>query len=135
VLAAQDTRIQLHLGFQSAARLVLLLSAADLVVLPFEGGLHSGSLLLALTFGCPTLVRNTPYARDVASSVGERWIRLIPTALDTQMLRDALDWGRERTTDEGPSLEPFDWDAIGQQTCAFYAEVRAWRGLSTMPSH
>jgi beta-1,4-mannosyltransferase len=120
-----DRRIRLELGFQSQEKLALLLSAADLVVLPFESGLHSGSLLLALSFSRPTLVRRTPYASDIAALVGDSWVRLLTTPLDPEVLAQALSWGSASRPREGPPMAAFGWEAIGEQTLDFYQAVRA----------
>ena len=57
--AAQGTRnVRLFLGRVPDGRVPLFFSAADVVVLPFERALSSGSVLLAQSFGRPVVARN-----------------------------------------------------------------------------
>lgn len=53
-------------------RLALLLSAADMMALPYADGLNSGVLALAATFGLPTVVSDIPAAEPYR---GSPWLR------------------------------------------------------------
>jgi hypothetical protein len=89
--------------------------------------LHSGSLLLALSFSRRALVRDTPYAQDIAALVGDDWVQLLKAELDSGILERALEWALSRPRHELLPLDDFGWDRIGEQTLAFYRDVRATR--------
>lgn len=54
-LAGADSRVRLQLGYIPDEAIQVLFRAADLAVFPFRQTQTSGSLMLALTFGCPVI--------------------------------------------------------------------------------
>lgn len=54
-LAAGDSRIRTHLGYVPADKIQNYFHAADIAVFPFRQTQTSGSLMLALTYGCPVI--------------------------------------------------------------------------------
>ncbi len=123
---AEDPRIRFSVGFQTEESVTLLMSATDLIVLPFEGGLHSGSILLALSFGRRVLARKTPYLADIQAQVGHDWVRLFEGELTAALLEDAMVWARRAEgLSRQPDLSSFVWDRIGDETVAFYRTLLA----------
>jgi len=118
-LAATDERIRLHAQFVPEERVPLLMGAADVVVLPFDSILNSGSVLLALSFNRTVLAPRMGSLPEIQHRVGARWVNLYDGSLTSQHLSQAFaarGIGEHETTD----LSAFDWDSISQQTLDFY---------------
>ncbi len=84
--AAADPRVTLEIGELDPAELARYTAAADWVVLPFRGYLHSGSMVHALSLGRPVITPSAPFARDVAGLVAEGAVRMYEGELTTQIL-------------------------------------------------
>ena len=120
-LLRNDERIGAEFGYAAAARLHLLLAAADVVVLPFAQILSSGSALMALAAGRPV----------VAPALGclPEWITpecgLLYDPAQPDGLRQALAAIQQRDI---PAMQraaqahaaDFRWDAAAQITLAAY---------------
>lgn len=122
--AGGDGRIALHLRDIADDQLQLYFNAADLVALPYERILESGSALLALSFGRPVLVPATGTMNDLRAQLGDDAVRLYAGPLTASHLATAL-------TAPAPEAESIlsrlrtrhDWDAIADRTLALYAEA------------
>lgn len=71
-LAATDARIRTHLVYIPDKAIQQFFRAADVVVFPFQHTQTSGSLMLALTYGCPVIapaIATIPEYLDAHSSV------------------------------------------------------------------
>jgi glycosyltransferase involved in cell wall biosynthesis len=71
-LAAPDARIRTHLAYIPDEAIQQFFRAADVVVFPFQHTQTSGSLMLALTYGCPVIapaIATIPEYLDAHSSV------------------------------------------------------------------
>jgi beta-1,4-mannosyltransferase len=117
---ADDPRIRLKLEFVSDRDVPLYMGAADVVVLPFDSILNSGSMLLALSFNRAVLAPRMGSLPEIQSRVGARWVTLYEGALSSRHLVQAM---QQQTIDDDEStdLAAFDWDAITQQTLDLYA--------------
>ncbi|NIR28093.1 MAG: glycosyltransferase [Gammaproteobacteria bacterium] len=117
-----DLRIRAHLDFVPAAEMQLYLRAADLVVLPYDEVLNSGSALLALSFDRPVLAPAKGALRELAGTVGSEWVRLFEGELRAECLGEAL---RSTGTPahRRPNLQPYEWPRIAEATACAYAEV------------
>jgi glycosyltransferase involved in cell wall biosynthesis len=119
--AAGDERVVLHLREIADDELQVFLNSADVVALPYERILESGTALLALSFGRPVLVPDTLSMRDLRTQIGADAVRLFGETLE---LENAL---------SGPRVDPasliarvrerHDWDAIAERTLTLYAEA------------
>lgn len=118
--SANDARVQLHLKFIPDDEVPLFLGAADLVVLPFDSILNSGSVLLALSLNRPVLAPRLGALPEIENKVGSHWLRLYDGELTPQVLMHAC--ARESLPGEweSPDLSAFDWQAIAAHTLAFY---------------
>jgi beta-1,4-mannosyltransferase len=117
-LVASDERIRLALEFVPEERVPLYMGAADVVVLPFDSILNSGSVFLALSFNRTVLAPRLGSLPEIQSRVGARWVKLYDGQLSVDHLSAALASRIEEG--ETANLHEFDWDAIGQQTLDFY---------------
>lgn len=118
-LAADDQRIRLSLQFVPDDKVPLYIGAADVVVLPFEDILNSGSVFLALSFNRAVLAPKLGALPEIQSHVGPRWITLYDGQLTSEHLLRAMDSAcldEDQTTD----LSAYDWDVIGQRTLELY---------------
>jgi beta-1,4-mannosyltransferase len=129
-LAAGDDRIHLRLEFVPDEKVPLYIGASDVVVLPFESILNSGSVFLALSFNRAALAPRLGSLPEIQSQLGERWLALYEGALTTQHLLQAIDRGGAGES-ETVDLSFYDWDAIGQQTLELYLT----RGRPSDSSH
>jgi beta-1,4-mannosyltransferase len=124
--AAGDARIDLHLRDIPDDELQVFLGAADLVVLPYERVLNSGTALLALSFGRPVLVPDGPAMADLRRELGADAVRVYRGQLDATHLHAALD----AVSPQPEALvarvrRVHDWDAIAERTLELYEAVAA----------
>jgi beta-1,4-mannosyltransferase len=120
-LAGADPRIQLRLEFVDDHDVPLYLGAADLVVLPFDSILNSGSALLALSFNRPILAPRLGSLPEIQHRVGARWLELYEGRLAPQHLEQAM--SLPSNENDTADLSAFDWDVICQQTLELYAAM------------
>lgn len=132
--AAGDSRIHLHLQFVENERVQVYVRTADLVVLPYTEILNSGSALLALSFGRPTLVPNQGAMAELRREVGDAWVCTYDGELTTATLRDAMRWATSPGRDAAPPLENRDWDAIASRTVDAYRQVVAMPAATHPPT-
>lgn len=119
-LAGNDPRIHLHLQFIPDDRVPLYLGAADKVVLPFDGILNSGSVLLALSLNRSVLAPRLGALPEIEAHVGDRWLQLYTGELTPELMMQARRAGNVPAEHEHPDLSAFDWDAIARATLDFY---------------
>ncbi len=122
-LIGDDARIRLSLEFVPDDRVPLYVGAADLMVLPFQSILNSGSVFLALSFNRPVLAPNLGSLPEIQTHVGARWLTLYDGQLTAEHLSQAM---RSATIDEHETtdLSAYDWSGIGQRTVDFYLSPR-----------
>lgn len=116
---AGDRRIHLSLEFVPDEQVPLYLGAADIVVLPFQTILNSGSVLLALSFNRPVLAPTLGSLPEIQRYVGARWLTLYSGALTTEHLLQAMGSVAHDERDT-VDLGAYEWDAIGQRTLELY---------------
>jgi glycosyltransferase involved in cell wall biosynthesis len=137
--ALTDSRIRLQLEFVSDQEVPLYMGAADVVVLPFDSILNSGSVLLALSFNRAVLAPRLGSLPEIQQRVGSRWVTLYDGALSTTHLVQAMNDGCVGEHDVA-DLSAFEWEAITQQTLDFYnassrsgATVPGTKHVATIP--
>jgi glycosyltransferase involved in cell wall biosynthesis len=122
--ASETEAVILHTNFIADDRLHLFFSAADVVVLPFDRILTSGSLILAMSYDKPIIA---PRTGSIVETLGTAdWLLYEPE--DHQGLFHAL---KESTQiDLGalsqlvkPECDLLDWDKIGQSTKQIYRKI------------
>jgi glycosyltransferase involved in cell wall biosynthesis len=121
--AAQDPRVRTCLRFVARAEMPFVLGAADLVVLPYEQVLHSGTALLALSFDRPVLVPRRGALPELQAEVGPEWVRTYEGRLTPATLRAALRWARTTDRPDRAPLADRDWGPLARDTVAFYRRV------------
>lgn len=119
-LARCDERIRLHLEFVPEAQVPVLLGAADLVVLPFDSVLNSGSVLLALSLNRPVLAPRLGALPEIQGAVSPRWLHLYDGPLTAEQLGNARVALHGLSEQDRPDLSAFDWTSIAAQTLDLY---------------
>lgn len=120
--ASSDTRISLFLKLLSDEEIVTIVSAADVVVLPYKEVTNSGSAVLALSLNRPVLAANKGSIRELADEVGSEWV-IAYDELTPQSLRSALD-AATANDHESPDLEFCSWPRIGNDVSNLYDSIR-----------
>lgn len=123
--AAADPRVRLTARLVTDEEMQLYLGAADLVVLPYERILNSGSALLALSFDRPVLVPHTGSLVELAGEVGPEWVRTFHGPLDAPTLHSALEWAMSTARPPRPPLDAHDWRRVAALTLDAYRAVLA----------
>ncbi len=107
--------------------LVLAVSEAQLVVLPYRFMHNSGAALAALSLARPVLVPDTAVNRDLADEVGPGWVHLFTGELDAQDLAAALATLRESPPAASPDLSAREWEPAAESYLRAYREALALR--------
>jgi beta-1,4-mannosyltransferase len=124
--AVGDPRVVLHLRDLPDEELQIFLGAADMVVLPYERVLNSGTALLALSFGRPVLVPHGPAMSDLRDELGADAVRVYQGELDAAHLHAALDAvPPQPETLVARVRSVHDWDTIAARTLELYEAVAA----------
>lgn len=121
--ASRDFRVRLDLRHLRRRELARTFRAADLVVLPYREILNSGSALLALSLDRPVLVPNRGALAELASHMGEDWVRCYDGELTATTLADAVAWARETPRAAQAPLDAFAWPAIARAHSAAYESL------------
>ena len=121
--ADSDGRLRLALRFIADGAMQLYLNAADLVVLPYQDILHSGSALLALSFDRPVLVPDRGAMNELQAQVGEDWVRTYEAPLTPEAMQEGLQWAAETSRADRAPLNALEWPVLARQTVNAYESV------------
>ncbi len=119
-IAANDSRIHLHLQFIPDEQIPLYLGAADKVVAPFDAILNSGSVMLSLSMNRSVLAPRLGALPELQAQVGQRWLHLYEGSLTRELLLQAREDPTQPAEHERADLSNFDWDVIARTTLHFY---------------
>ncbi len=130
---ARHPRVRYRPGFVPDEDVQVYFNAADVAVFPYQKITTSGSILLALSFGCPVIAPSFPLFAELVGE--ERGVLYDPT--QPQALGLALDEARPVDWHPlGPSIQAwvrrFDWSLIGTQWLDLYRSLIAPESLPTM---
>lgn len=123
--AAPDPRVHLDLRFLPDAEMPDVLGASDLVVLPYEDILHSGSALLALSFNRPVVVPDRGAMAELRSQVGEAWVFTYEGAFTPDVFDAARAWVHATERPERAPLDALHWPRLARQHLDLYDRVLA----------
>ena len=121
--AAGDDRVRLTLRFLPEEQIPSVLGAADLVVLPYEDIVHSGTALLSLSFDRPVLVPGQGAMGELRRHVGENWVYTYDGSLGPTTLEAGLAAARSDRRGARAPLDHLDWSALAADTVALYRRV------------
>jgi glycosyltransferase involved in cell wall biosynthesis len=121
--AGTSSRIHLDLRFFPEQEVPDVFGAADLIVLPYEDILHSGTALLSLSFDRPVLVPDRGAMSELQKRVGSEWVRTFQGDLTPQILTDCIEWVLHRNRANRAPLGNLSWTQISSETISFYQQV------------
>ena len=117
-----DARVKILSRRLSEGELEACLADCDAVVLPYDGLINSGALLLALSRGLPVLVPNSKSVRALADEVGQEWIDTFEGEISPADLRAFFRFVSE-VDRESPDLESRGWRRIGDAHAGLYRRL------------
>lgn len=120
--AAGDSRVHTHLRFIPDEQLQFFYNAADLVVLPFQEILNSGSTLMALSYNRPVLVPHLGALPEWQRKFGSTWVKTYQGTLTSKILVSALQELADRKETTVP-LASLDWSSISKRTVDVYRQI------------
>lgn len=115
-----DARIRTHLRFVEQEEIARLLAGCDLVALPYEAIMHSGTALLALSFDRPVLMPNRGAMAELQERVGREWMRTYTGDFTAEILTDAVRWAETGTRPTKAPLDDLEWPPLSRETEALY---------------
>ena len=118
-LARDDPRVRLELRYLSDAELVGLITASELVVLPYRSMHNSGSALAALSLDRPVLVPENEVNRQLAHEVGPGWVHTFSGDLGAADLLTAVAAVRNPRASR-PRLDRRSWQSAGRRHVEAY---------------
>ena len=121
--AAGSERVRFDLRFVPDDEMPTVLGAADLVALPYDDIMHSGSALLALSFDRPVLVPEAGAMQELQADVGSDWVYTYDGPLTPSTLEASLEAARSASRASRAPLEHRSWDPLARQTVALYERV------------
>ena len=122
-----DSRIRTDLRFIEEREMPVVLGAADLVVLPYDDIMHSGTALLALSFDRPVLVPDHGAMSELQAQIGPDWVRTYEGELTPDVLTKALTWAETPERPDRAPLGNLEWERLARQTAELYHRVRRAR--------
>jgi glycosyltransferase involved in cell wall biosynthesis len=127
--AAKDSRVLLLLREISDTELQDLFAVATLACTNFSAILNSGSVMLALSLGCPVLTPRLGSLQDVGEAVGADWLKLFDGPLDVKVLKEAIAWAKAPARGASPPLAFANIDVVVAEIVQFL------RGIISNPSN
>jgi glycosyltransferase involved in cell wall biosynthesis len=118
-------QVSLELTHLSDERLVQVVAAAELVVLPYREMHNSGAALLALSMDRPVLVPDNEVTGQLAEEVGPGWVLRYDGELSADRLVAALEEARRLPPGARPDLGRREWATAGRDHLAAYEEALA----------
>jgi beta-1,4-mannosyltransferase len=120
---SNGSRVQLHLKRIPVDDVQTFFAAADLVALPFQEIMNSGSAILSLSFDRPALVPDRGSLPELQRQVGAMWIRTFQSQLSPGELRSAIEWSTDTGRPDHPDLSAFAWPSIARDTISLYEKL------------
>ena len=121
-LVAKNNKVILQPGFIPSEQMHLYLSAADIIVLPFNNILTSGSLILAMSYGKPIIA---PRKGGISETLGQADSLLYePSDRDGlfNALKDSIQMDLQQLSHQvNLASDRLDWDKIAQATAKLYS--------------
>jgi glycosyltransferase involved in cell wall biosynthesis len=123
--ALTNPNVKIFPSFVDKNEIQKFLRATDIVVLPYNEILNSGSAILALSFDCPILVPSQGALRELREIVGAEWVRLYEGELRPETIRSAIEWtkGRRICPNARAPLDKLDWNFIAQTTLRAFLKI------------
>lgn len=108
----------------SDAALVEEITAAELVVVPEPSTLAGYQLLMmALSFGRPTIAPDNKMLRALQDEVGESWVVPLATPITAERLDAAIAQARQSSPETRPNLNGRGWRETGRRYAQVYRDA------------
>ncbi len=120
---SSDRRINSFLDFIQDDDLQIFFKAADLVVLPYQEILNSGTALLSLSFDTPICVPNQGAMAELQNIVGDNWVYTYTGEFNSSTICNCIDWLLNTYRDDQAPLQRLDWENIAKNTMSLYEEI------------
>jgi hypothetical protein len=111
------------LRFLSDDEIQRYVSASDLIVLPYQDILSSGSAVLALSLNRPVLVPRMGAFGELQALVGADWVYTYEDALTASHIEQALQCAICSARAPVAPLQTMDWDRIAGATIEAYGTI------------
>lgn len=121
--AVNKPNTHVFLRFIPDEELALLMSAADVVILPYKAILNSGALLLALSYNRPIIAPHMGAVAELQKSLGEEWIQTYDGELTPQVLELGLRALEQANRTATCPLDNYNWDTLASQTLDLYRQL------------
>lgn len=129
--AEGDDRVTFDFRFLADHDLVSVVTAAELVVLPYVFMHNSGATLAALSLNRPVLVPDTEVNRALSVEIGPGWVYMFTGAITSEAIDTALAELRTSPPEKEPNLEARDWESVGtRHVAAFRDALDLKRGIA-----
>ncbi|KRA25701.1 hypothetical protein ASD65_15670 [Microbacterium sp. Root61] len=117
----QGARITLDLRTVSDEEMVIEMTQADLIALPYRdaGNGNSGVAMVALSLDRPVLVYQSCIMERLAEETGPEWVHLMDQPISGPQIESALARVAELDSDSRPPLVGRDWKSVASA----YADV------------
>lgn len=123
--ARGDNRVHLHLRFVAEEDIQIYFRAADVVVLPYNEILNSGSAILALSFDRPVVVPARGPLIELRGQTGPEWVQTYEGNLTAATLAQALKWALETDRPQRAPLDQLCWERLAESTVEAYRAFMA----------
>lgn len=131
-ISRDDSRILIYPLYIPPDQIQVYMNASDLVVLPYQDILNSGSSMLALSFNKPILVPATGTMLELQRMFGSKWVMVYLNDLTPRDLEKGIKyaiWIRRAPLVLYGTL--FDWDYIAIKTLNVYKALISNSGGSS----
>ena len=101
-----------------------IFSVCDVMMLPYQDILNSGTAFLALSMNRPVIAPEIGSLPELREMVGDQWVYLYRQPLSAAKLDQALEWAKARKPNsDSPNLSWIVPAVISESTEAFYRQI------------
>lgn len=118
--AARLDGLAVALRYVDDAEFVEVVTASELVVLPYRHLHNSGAALAALSLDRPVLVPDNDVSRALGAEVGHGWVHRFDGELTAAELLEAMRAVHDAPPSGAPDLHAREWDGVGAAHAAAY---------------
>ena len=110
-----NPRITLDLRWFKDEEMIRIVHDADVAVLPYRSFFNSGAVVDALAFGVPAAVTRSAATEELAATVGDAWLRLLPHELTSEVVAGIIEWAAQPRPPR-PNLADHGLEVVAQRT-------------------
>ena len=133
-LAQSDKRVICSMEFVETDHIQHFMRAADVVVLPYQEILNSGSAILALSYERPVVGPRIGSLAELEQVFGSTWVHVYSGELSAEVLTEAMAqakaMGNTHVEQLHTAMEQLSWSRVAKLTASAYRLVLAGQRLS-----